>query len=456
MNKKVLHPNCIAYRKMIVEHQNYNNLPEIYNNSNDIRWVTAGKSELGQKRKKWWLNIKQKLLNNGIKLDKRAPLQPTCLHIHPTKKKADLTTGIMWDLRYVYPGKIILKKINDIFNTSYFISDTEEGAKTTIFKIIDDLYKNEKFKNLESIFPGILKNENVQKTKEFMEKEYVDKFYSKLSPGAYSNCPDRLDGYHDYCLGNRHITDKGRSKENLQTYGRDRRAYENWADGDWKAASRLMKLINKYGKSPDHVGPISLGFCHRPSFNIMTKAENSAKGNRLTLKDFNQLMIEEKKEEIVSWHTKPFWDLIKNNIKNENDVKKLYKLMRRNIDCVLIILYEVLKLGHKNLLHSLLNPQYAYFKNDIKFENFNKETGEYSSLIKTPANRKENENNANRYIEISFEALEEYKDKKNRRLANISSKDLITYLEIFKKNPIKETLVNIYTQIAKKLISNTF
>ena len=92
----------------------------------------------------------------------------------------------------------------------------------------------------------------------------------------------------------------------------------------------------------------------------------------------------------------------------------------------------------------------------MKFENFNKETGKYSSLIKTPANRKENENNANRYIEISFEALEEYKDKKNRRLANISSKDLATYVEIFKKNPNKETLVNIYTQIAKKLISNTF
>lgn len=452
---KKLHPNCIKYRKMIVNHQNYKNLPGIYNNSNDIRWVAAGKSELGQKRKEWWLNKKQKLLNDGIKLDNRAELQPTCLYIHPTKKKVDQTTGITWDLRYVYPRASILKKINKIFDKNYLISDNEEGAKTTIIKIIEDLYKNEKFKNLESIFPGISKEKNIQKTIEFIEKEYVNTCDKKLSPGAMSNCPDRLDGFHDYCLGNRSLIDKGRSKENLQTYGRDRRAYEKWADGDWKAADRLMRLINSYGKSADHVGPISLGFCHRPSFNIMTQAQNSAKGNRLTLNDFEQLISEEKKEEVVSWHTKPLWDLVKEKIKNKKDVEKLSKLMRQNIDCVLIILSEILKLGYKKFLLSILNPHYAYFKN-YKFENFNKLTGEYTKLIKTPATRKENEDNAKRYIEISFKSLEEYQNKENRRLANIPLKDLKVYIEIFKKNPNKETLVSIYTQIAKKISKNIF
>ena len=452
---KKLHPNCIEYRKMIVNHQNYKNLPGIYNNSNDIRWVATGKSELGQKRKKWWLKKKQKLLNDGIKLDKRAELQPTCLYIHPTKKKVDQTSGIMWDLRYVYPKTLTLKKINKIFTKNYLISDTEEGAKTTIFKIIKDVYKNEKFKNLENIFPGISKKKNIQKTLEFLEKEYVNKFDARLSPGAMSNCPDRLDGFHDYCLGNRSLTDKGRSKENLQTYGRDRRAYEKWADGDWKAADRLMKLINKHDKSADHVGPISLGFCHRPSFNVMTKAENSAKGNRLTLNDFEQLIIEEKKEEVVSWHTKPLWDLVKEKIKNKKDVEKLSKLMRRNMDCVLIILHEISKIGYLKFLLSILNPQYAYFSN-FKFENFNKVTGEYTKLIKTPSRRKENEDNAKRYVEISFESLEEYQNKKNRRLANIPPKDLTSYIEIFKKNPNRETLVSIYTQIAKKISKNIF
>ena len=52
------------------------------------------------------------------------------------------------------------------------------------------------------------------------------------------------------------------------------------------------------------------------------------------------------------------------------------------------ILYEVLKLGHKNFLLTLLNPKYAYFKSNIKFKNFNKETGKYSKIIKIPGNRK--------------------------------------------------------------------
>ena len=131
---KKLHPNCIEYRKMIVNHQNYKNLPGIYNNSDDIRWVATGKSELGQKRKKWWLKKKQKLLNDGIKLDKRAELQPTCLYIHPTKKKVDQTSGIMWDLRYVYPKALTLKKINKIFDKNYLISDTERRCKNNNFQ----------------------------------------------------------------------------------------------------------------------------------------------------------------------------------------------------------------------------------------------------------------------------------------------------------------------------------
>ena len=56
----------------------------------------------------------------------------------------------------------------------------------------------------------------------------------------------------------------------------------------------------------------------------------------------------------------------------------------------------------------------------------------------------------------SFKSLEEYQNKENRRLANIPLKDLKVYIEIFKKNPNKETLVSIYTQIAKKNIQKYF
>ena len=65
-----------------------------------------------------------------------------------------------------------------------------------------------------------------------------------------------------------------------------------------------MREFNKHGLSADHVGPISLGFSNRPSFNPMSARDNSAKGNRLTFKDFNQLIKEEKNgEKVVSWHS---------------------------------------------------------------------------------------------------------------------------------------------------------
>ena len=49
---------------------------------------------------------------------------------------------------------------------------------------------------------------------------------SLLSPGVMSNAPDRLDGFHSYNKCCRAKEDKGRSKENLNKYGEDRRAYE--------------------------------------------------------------------------------------------------------------------------------------------------------------------------------------------------------------------------------------
>ena len=61
-----------------------------------------------------------------------------------------------------------------------------------------------------------------------------------------SNCPDRLDGFHDHCLKCRPSSDKGRHQSNLQKYGEDRRAYEYWSDGNWKKASWLMKEFNKH------------------------------------------------------------------------------------------------------------------------------------------------------------------------------------------------------------------
>lgn len=235
-----------------------------------------------------------------------------------------------------------------------------------------------------------------------------------LSPGAMSNAPDRFEGYHTYNLCCRSTQDTGRHKENLSRYGEDRRAYENWADGDWKAASWLMKVFNKHKVSPDHIGPISLGFSHNPQFNPLTSAKNSAKNNRMTFADVKLLIaLEEKGANVVSWHSKYVWDILKNKIKNDSDALKLSKIMRQNLHQILLLLAEISKQGYNNfLITNFLHPEYAFFS--IIFREFDPKTGFYKEMIKTAGNKKQYTNNAKRYIRISLESLKAYQKVKNR------------------------------------------
>lgn len=235
-----------------------------------------------------------------------------------------------------------------------------------------------------------------------------------LSPGAMSNAPDRFEGYHTYNLCCRSTQDTGRHKENLSRYGEDRRAYENWADGDWKAASWLMKVFNKYKVSPDHIGPISLGFSHNPQFNPLTPAKNSAKNNRMTFAYVKLLLtLEEKGANVVSWHSKYIWDILKNKIRNNSDALKLSKIMRQNLHQVLLLLAEISKQGYNNfLITNFLHPEYAFYS--ITFRGFDPKTGLYKEMIKTAGSKKQYTNNAKRYIRISLESLKAYQKVKNR------------------------------------------
>ncbi len=230
-----------------------------------------------------------------------------------------------------------------------------------------------------------------------------------------SNAPDRLDGYHSYNLCCRSKQDTGRHQSNLARYGEDRRAYENWSDGDWKAASWLMKEFQKHGVSPDHLGPISLGFKHRPRFRPLTKSANSARNNRMTYEDILLLVKDEKGEEVVSTHSKALWNLLRNRVKNDDDALRLSKLMRENMHFILSIFSYIAELGYRNfLIKNFLHPEYANYS--IKFDGFDPKTGHYKEMIKTEGNKKQYKNNAIRYIRISFESLLQYSTKKNRHL----------------------------------------
>ncbi len=245
-----------------------------------------------------------------------------------------------------------------------------------------------------------------------------------LSPGAMSNAPDRLDGYHSYNLCCRSKQDTGRSKENLNRYGEDRRVYENWSDGDWKAASWLMKVFNKYGLSPDHTGPISLGFCHRPYFKPTTRPLNSAKNNRMTYADVLLLIKDEKRgKKVISEHSKYIWSSLKGHIKNDRDALLLSKIMRMNLHNVLTIFFKIYKEGHKDfLVKHFLHPEYANYS--IKFIGFDAQTGEYQQMIKVPGNKKQYENNSARYIRKSLNALEKYGKVSNRNTKILRDKEI--------------------------------
>ncbi|MDD5696530.1 MAG: hypothetical protein PHO90_00960 [Candidatus Pacebacteria bacterium] len=278
-----------------------------------------------------------------------------------------------------------------------------------------------------------------------------------LSPGAMSNAPDRLDGFHTYNLCCRSEQDTGRHKSNLARYGEDRRAYENWAEGDWKAASWLMKEFQKNDISPDHLGPISLGFRHAPKFRPLSRAANSARNNRMAFKDVKLLIEEENKEKVISAHSKYIWNLLKNRVRNDSDALKLSKLMRENVHCVLSIFSYIANRGYKRfLIKYFLHPEYANYS--IRFEQFDPKTGLYKKMVKNRGTKKQYKNNIKRYIRISFESLKKYSLKKNRNLKQWltdeienSLKDVIQYLKNGNEKRALLRLFKVFKMVGENL-----
>jgi len=378
--KRKWHKNFIDYMKFIVNHPNYSEMPFLYKNNGEIRWVVTRGSEAGLARLKWWDDKRKEIgLPKGD-----AWISKTARAIHPTGEKPCQICGKTLKLDYVYPNK--------------------RGDK---------------------------------------------------SPGAMSNAPDRLDGFHSYNMCCRSKHDTGRHRENLNRYGEDRRAYENWSDGDWKAASWLMKEFNRHGVSPDHIGPLSLGFAHRPKFQPMTSAQNSAKNNRMTHSDVRMLIADEKRgNQVVSAHSKFLWDKLKNYIKNDKDALKLSKFMRLNLHNILIIFHKIHKQGYDEfLINNFLHPEYAKFS--IKFVDFEPKNGSYKKMVKKSGTKKQYENNAKRYIRKSLEALDKYENVDNRNAIQSTSKkvtdmfaELLNLLKKKHNKKARQELDKIFTELA--------
>lgn len=416
--KRDLHQNFIDYMNLIVRHKNYIDLPNKFGKGNKIKWVSPSDKQ----RAEWW---DKKIKKLG--LVNRAAVARA---IHPKELKGlkpCQICGKSMSIFYVYPNRRILKALITV------APDAGITVYDDISRIFDKIFNKLNSGVYEILTDGFKIPDSVKKNKAAYINFLLKARISFLSPGAMSNAPDRLDGFHTYNICCRSEQDTGRYRTNLARYTQDRRVYENWADGNWKISNRLMGEFGKFAKelpcpncskirklTADHIGPISLGFTHRPKFNALCKECNSQKNNRMTLKDVKTLLWDENNGEIViSWHSKFLWDSLKNKVKTQDDALRLTKLMRLNLHHVLSLFSLISEAGQDEFLKQFLHPEFSFL--DYKFANFNPLTAnhKYEEFKSVDKNTKKN---AERYLRISFETLQEYKKIENRNTKKWNSK----------------------------------
>lgn len=299
-----------AYEDMIKNSPAYSFIPsELRKN-----WLSVSKGGVNPRRTFWEEKLSSKLQK----------FVNVARDLHPTKFHVCKGCEMPHSIFYVYPNKNTWKWLEETFG----YTEDERTKRLTIFEIFDEIQNGEKIVLFQKRFKISID--------ELKRKCYDDQYVGKnLSPGVMSNAPDRLDGFHDYAsvCGCREKLDPGRSRDNMSSYVRDRRAYMNFSDGRILLANTVMGKMNTViaecpvchktsNMSADHIGPVSLGFVHDPdNFQAMCKTCNSAKGNRLNILDIQKLnVIENKGKTIVSWWAKDAWESCKNA--NTKDVNK--------------------------------------------------------------------------------------------------------------------------------------
>jgi len=382
------HPIFQEYTEFISRHPNYAGMPDLRFEDGSIQWEAPSNRLSGQfkdthKRRLGWWKVKAESL--GLDTSKTSWISNCAKIIHPTRKKPCKHCGRVMDIHYIYPSKILASRISSLpFVSKSFVVDPLEDIETLLRRLHSSFGDR-----ILGTLPFLLKAKSISfpeglKTLDewiaWINQTYVEFEPSTLSPGAMSNAPDRLDGFHSFNRCCREKVDKGRSVENLRSYTTDRRTFEFWVGGDWIAADRVMGWVRSHSQgkelvcanghfrpvSADHVGPVSLGFNHRPSFRLLCDECNSARGNRMTLDDVTFLMQAEKLgEEVVSWYAKPIWDARKKSVIDDETAGRLSKMLRDNRHLSIGFLADLTNQKFYTFLCSLLSLNYANF--DFEF-----------------------------------------------------------------------------------------
>ena len=440
--KKVSNPAFSKYKEFIASHPAYSGMPDLRYPDGRIQWETPSNRKSGEfkdshdKRLQWWKN---KATEIGISTTEDKWISKVAKRIHPTGIRPCPVCGKELEIRYAYLSKRFIKRVHLL---DFYNNDIEMTEITHILDFVTEFiteYKNHAIHTLPILLsckeaPDIPKLSTLSEWLEWIDQKYIPLEPSMLGPGSMSNAPDRLDGFH-YNRCCRKKTDKGRSDANLASYSKDRRAFENWSDGNWITANMLMGYIKSnpalrqepcanFGDAhehplpcdADHIGPISLGFCHRPEFQLLCSPCNSAKNNRLYFSDVQHLIaVESTGETVTTWYATPVWNLCKNKVTNAETALRLSKIMRDNRNIALMLLSKFMTSGECLFLLSLLNLQYADYQyqiipdsqeiyNHIVTVDFTYET---SSLRYVTIQKR-------RKIRIDFESLSDYATKDNR------------------------------------------
>lgn len=452
------HDAFLEYVRSIIEHPNYRGMPDLYNDKGEVQWEAPSNRKSGKfkdthhKRRDWW---RRKAVEIGIDPDSPNWISRVAKTLHPTKQKPCKRCGRVMDIRYAYPSYHLLRRIKKLnYIDESFPLDPLEHVTDLVARLVDR-FGDQVFNDL----PKLFKTSSIRSPRleprldvwlQWITETYIPSEPSTLSPGAMSNAPDRLDGFHSFNLCCRSKADKGRSKENLQSYTTDRRVFEYWVEGDWVAANEMMGLIRTDPRlrgedcanehpgpcSADHIGPISLGFTHRPQFRLLCKACNSAKNNRMSYSDVELLRRAEREgEQVASWYCEKLWDLRKEDVTDEETALRLSKLLRDNRHTVMTILDQIARAGHLTFLSTFLGLEYADYKvtfTNVRAENHVTQFDSIEHVDRTTSYAAEQKA---RRLRVAFDALWDYVNKENRNALSITSP------EIEKK--IREALCNL-------------
>jgi Alw26I/Eco31I/Esp3I family type II restriction endonuclease len=402
------------YMEEIASHPNYRGLPIERKRDGSLAWFAFATGELGQARKRW---AEDKAHELGF------PVQPgvyarVMREIHPTKHHICQICGSRMSIYYHYPSVNFLKAISREFGLEF----TECDHIGDIWEQILDSGVLED--NLRLFFQRRFELPNIQSKDKneiiaMCESKCREDGKALLSPGAMSNFPDRFDGFHTYNRCCRATQDTGRSRENLKSYTKDRRAYEYWSDGNIHAADMFMGSQFFSGRSADHIGPISLGFVHDPRYlRPMTSSDNSTKRDRLLVEDIEAILVVEAATGVypMSWYSSEIWEFIKANYRQHPDIvatryRDILKQNMANFMFVLKTIYDK-TVGHTFLYKEFIESKYESFLHTYEFD-------ELGNIVKqTPRRFTERSNNEiARFARIAFESVRDYSEKDNRHLS---------------------------------------